>query len=149
MFGICQTRRWKPLIPAPPEKQKENKDGGKKKKESARVCRGRRGSFKSIPLRSDGIPRSASRAGYYIQIFDFTGALGATSMRGSAIPSSISVLRPRVPHHHSPHEGGRAGAGVKQWPPPPPHQTARRRRESAGELQCGSECDCASKQMLK
>lgn len=114
MFGICQTRRWKPLIPAPPKNKKKIKKG--EEKESVRVGRGRRGSFKSIPRRSDGIPRSASRAGYYIQIFDFTGALGATSMRGSAIPSSISVLRPRVPHHLPPHGGTMAAAATSNGP---------------------------------
>lgn len=139
MFGICQTRRWKPLIPAPPKNKKKIKKEGKKS-ESVRVCRGRRGSFKSIPRRSDGIPRSASRAGYYIQIFDFTGALGATSMRGSAIPSSISVLRPRVPHRLPPHGGTMAAAAATSNGP-----AAERVGRRDGELQCGSECDCASK----
>lgn len=65
-------------------------------------------------------------------------------MRGSAIPSSISVLRPRVPHRLPPHGGTMAAAAATSNGP-----AAERVGRRDGELQCGSECDCASKQKLK
>lgn len=118
-----------------------------------KVLRGHYGTFKNIPLRSDGIPRSASVAVNYIQIFNFTGA-SMPHQYCNTIPSSISVSFPPsrspvpppfFPHWHNSENNARV----------PPHQT-RRKREServrgtdeAGdrELQCGSKCDCASKQ---
>ena len=107
----------------------------------------------NIPPLSDGNPRSASVAVNYIQIFNFTGA-SMPHQYCNTIPSSISVSFPPsrspvpppfFPHWHNSKNNARV----------PPHQTPNERerdREREGqmkretELQCGSKCDCASKQ---
>lgn len=60
-----------------------------------KLLRGHFGTFFSIPLNSDGNPRSASVAVNYIQILNFTGA-STPHQYCNTIPSSISVSFPSV-----------------------------------------------------
>lgn len=146
MFGICKTKcgpkkRASRCSRCPPAHLSHS---------STRVCRGRRRTFKSIPRRSDGIPRSASVAGYYIQIFNFTGA-SVPHQIGQSHPFIYLCLRPfsSVPCLCPPTSPSSSPSttllfstrGTMSWTMPGCHHIKRRPTGREGESRMKSETE--------